>query len=195
MNYLQFNARWLIFLVFAFATLWKIISPDYINGSFFRYTLLTDARFANVTDTLTNFSYEMAVHNQETLTSIILYDSVAVAGEMQGHDEVANIATFFTFWTVFIEGTIAILFLLPGTAKIVQIRSWSILLFLFTTYIVAPVVAFGWLLSIMGIAQSDSQHRFIRIMFFIAFIFVLLYTIPISEISYDLFNMRLPTSN
>jgi hypothetical protein len=49
---LRVNARLLIGLAFAFATLWKLISPDFTDGSFFTYTLLVDARFDAVTQTL-----------------------------------------------------------------------------------------------------------------------------------------------
>ncbi len=42
---LALNGRWLIGLVFAFATFAKVLSPDYLDGTFFRVTLLTDPRF------------------------------------------------------------------------------------------------------------------------------------------------------
>ena len=39
-------SRWLLGLAFAFAVLWKVLlSPDYLDGRFFRVTLLTDPRF------------------------------------------------------------------------------------------------------------------------------------------------------
>ena len=40
-------SRWLLGLAFAFAVLWKaLLSPDFLDGRFFRVTLLTDPRFA-----------------------------------------------------------------------------------------------------------------------------------------------------
>src|SRR5262245_42619043 len=43
---LGFNSRVLIGLAFAFAVLWKAaLSPDFLDGRFFRVTLLTDPRF------------------------------------------------------------------------------------------------------------------------------------------------------
>lgn len=41
------SARWLVAAVFLWATLWKaVLSPDYMDGRFYRVRLLTDARFA-----------------------------------------------------------------------------------------------------------------------------------------------------
>ncbi|MCL4244209.1 MAG: hypothetical protein KJ002_03625, partial [Candidatus Dadabacteria bacterium] len=43
---LSVNARLLIGLVFAFSVLWKLVlSPDFMNGTFFGVTLLADPRF------------------------------------------------------------------------------------------------------------------------------------------------------
>src|SRR5215510_6427632 len=43
---LALNARLLVGLAFACATLWKVVlSPDYLDGRFFRVLLLTDRRF------------------------------------------------------------------------------------------------------------------------------------------------------
>ncbi len=45
---LALNGRLLIGWAFAFATLWKLaLSPDYLDGRFFRVMLLTDLRFAS----------------------------------------------------------------------------------------------------------------------------------------------------
>ena len=43
---LAFNGRLLIGLVFAFAVLWKLaLSPDFLDGTFLRVTMLQDPRF------------------------------------------------------------------------------------------------------------------------------------------------------
>ena len=42
------SSRWLLGAAFAMAVLWKaVLSPDYVDGRFFRVTLLTDERFAD----------------------------------------------------------------------------------------------------------------------------------------------------
>ena len=45
---LSASSRWLLGAAFAMAVLWKaVLSPDYVDGRFFRVTLLTDERFAD----------------------------------------------------------------------------------------------------------------------------------------------------
>ena len=47
---LALNGRWLIALVFGFATLWKLLlAPDFVDGTFFRVTMLVDPRFEDFT--------------------------------------------------------------------------------------------------------------------------------------------------
>src|SRR4029077_1076050 len=42
------SSRWLLAGAFAMAVLWKaVLSPDYVDGRFFRVALLTDVRFAD----------------------------------------------------------------------------------------------------------------------------------------------------
>ncbi len=49
-NCLKLNGRILIGLAFAFAVLWKLaLSPDYVDGRFFKITMLTDHRFESFT--------------------------------------------------------------------------------------------------------------------------------------------------
>jgi hypothetical protein len=45
---LSLNGRLLIGWAFAFAVVWKLfLSPDYLDGRFFRVLMLTDSRFAD----------------------------------------------------------------------------------------------------------------------------------------------------
>ena len=45
---LSTSSRWLLGAAFGLAVVWKgVLSPDYVDGRFFRVTLLTDERFAD----------------------------------------------------------------------------------------------------------------------------------------------------
>src|SRR5688572_20109082 len=46
---LALSSRWLIGLCMLLAAAWKLASPDYLDGSFFHFTLLGDERFAHFT--------------------------------------------------------------------------------------------------------------------------------------------------
>ena len=54
-------------------------------------------------------------------------------------------------------------------------RHGAILLFCLATYAVAPVAGFGWLLLIMGLANSAVDQRALRAAYVATFCVVLLY--------------------
>ncbi len=70
-----------------------------------------------------------------------------------------------TWWTLAIEGLIALLFLWPGERWISAIRTFSILVFAATTYLVAPVLGFGWIVIVLGFAQCPERHPKLRASF------------------------------
>ncbi|MFI5076727.1 MAG: hypothetical protein ACHQRO_05260, partial [Vicinamibacteria bacterium] len=65
---LAFSSRWLIGLAFVFAVLWKtMLSPDFLDGRFFRVTLLTDARFGDAAQLIGGLSAEQLDANRKAL--------------------------------------------------------------------------------------------------------------------------------
>jgi hypothetical protein len=69
-------------------------------------------------------------------------------------------AQVLTWSTVAVEGLLALLFLLPVTARWWHAaRDCALLAFLIGTYLIAPVFGFGGLLAVMGAAQTDNSHR------------------------------------
>ena len=63
------TSRWLLGMAFAFAVLWKaVLSPDFLDGRFFRVTLLTDPRFAEAAMLIGGLSDEELKANREALT-------------------------------------------------------------------------------------------------------------------------------
>jgi len=54
-----------------------------------------------------------------------------------------------------LEGSLAVLFLLPWRGGVTRWREPALLLFIMTTYPFAPVIGFAWLLLAMALAQSE----------------------------------------
>jgi hypothetical protein len=68
---LAFTSRWLVGLAFAFAVLWKaVLAPDFLDGRFFRVTLLTDPRFDAVVQLIGALSQEQLDANREALVPL-----------------------------------------------------------------------------------------------------------------------------
>jgi hypothetical protein len=169
------NARLLVGLAFAFATLWKVaLSPDFLDGTFFRVTLVTDRRMEPAAHVATGLSdAELA----ELRGRMERHVDVPLGGERAGPNvpaRRARVAGLATVWTVAIEAAIALVFLWPWGRAAVALRDPLLILFCVTTYAVAPVQGFGWLLLAMGAAQAPPRPA-LRVAYAGAFGLVLLY--------------------
>jgi len=55
----------------------------------------------------------------------------------------------------------------------------ALALFCVTTYVIAPVVGFGWLLLVMGMAQCEPERMSVRTMYLALFFALIFYqTLP-----------------
>lgn len=151
------TSRLLIALCMILATVWKVATPEYMDSRFFTFELLTDDRFANFTHWTTGVSAQTLELNRE-LRSLLTRDSAAWTSTVQlsGAAQVGPLALFLTWWTVIIEGTLGLLYLLPAGKWTNRTRNTLLILFAATTYSVAPVRGFGWMLMLLGLAQCPS---------------------------------------
>jgi hypothetical protein len=175
---LKINSRLLIGLCFALAVLWKISVSDYLDGTFFEYSLLTDKRFHGVAAALGGITDPMKNVNSAALTALTNYDSRLDMVQLRATQSIHSLAQFMTRWTVVIETLIAAGFLLPRRAALARCRDYFLITFLITTYALAPVVGFGWLLAIMGLAQTDEQAEPVQLLYVAALICLQIYRLP-----------------
>ena len=68
----------------------------------------------------------------------------------------ALLADVLTWWTLAIEGAVALAFLCPGPSWLGRHRDHLLITFTVTTYLAAPVLGFGWLLLVLGLAQCAA---------------------------------------
>lgn len=170
------QGRWLIGLVFAFAMLWKaVLSTDFAGGTFFRVTLLTDPRFEDFVRLATGLTADQIEIHREALTRHAdggMLSTIADPSFPQGFDLLAHL---MTGWTLAIEALVAGLFLWPGRRVPFALRDLALLVFCASTYAVATVAGFGWLLIAMGIAQCDAGHGRIRACYVACYGLILFY--------------------
>ena len=174
---LSFNGRMMIGLAFAFSVLWKVfLSGDFMDGRFFRITMLTDHRF------------EWFTHMVGGLTAVEFenlkwFVSQHVDGQMpfSGSEIPTQPARFIlvsqtlTYWTVLVESAVALLFLIPGERGLSRFRDFFLVLFCVTTYSVATVEGFGWLLIAMGVSQCGDGRKGARFLYIAAFFLIIFY--------------------
>jgi hypothetical protein len=147
------NGRLLIGLCFAFSTLWKVLSDDFLNGSFFHYTFLLDSRFGDVAEILGGMTDDALFQNELRMMEFLRYDSTLQFVKLLDSPRIPLLAKVVTWWIFSIELLLAIAFLGPTDRFISKWRDGTLLFFALSTYSVAHVVGFGWLLMVMGVAQ------------------------------------------
>ncbi len=169
------SGRWLLGLVFAFAVVWKVISPDYLDGRFFRVTLAVDPRFEAFTQLAAGLgSDELAAQRGFLVQHVDDALGIVETGppEPARLRAVALAATWATFAA---EVAVALAFLGPLGRGLSRWRDPLLLAFSAGTYAVAPVEGFGWLLLALGLAQCDRARPWLRAAYPAVFALVVLY--------------------
>jgi len=180
---LAWTGRVLLGLVFALAVLWKAISPDYLDGRFFRVTLVTDERLAPFAQIAGGLDDAELRERREQLTRHSdghLANAAILPPESARFRAVASAATL---GTLACEALLALAFLWPVGRGLSRIRDPLLIAFCALTYLVAPVSGFGWLLIALGVAQTDVARFRTRAAYLVVFGLVYLYReIPWSRI-------------
>ena len=173
---LAFNGRLLIGLVFAFAVLWKLVlSPDFLDGTFLRVTMLQDPRFEDWTRVSTGISIDQLEAHRNALDRHLDAPPFQVEPGPALPTRFIWVAEAATIWTAAIELAVAASFLWWRAGLLSGLRHALLIVFCVTTYAVATVEGFGWLLIAMGVAQCDA-HRFRTRLFYLAsFALILVY--------------------
>ncbi len=169
------SARWLVGFAFAFAVLWKAISPDYLDGRFFRVTLVVDHRFEAFARLAGGLAPEELAEQRAFLTQHV---DDALAPQRDAPPEpprLVALAQAATLATLAGELAVALAFLWRPRRGISRARDALLLAFCAATYAVAPVEGFGWLLLAMGLAQCDRSHLFARFAYPAVYALLLLY--------------------
>ena len=182
-------SRWLLGLAFAFAVLWKgVLSPDYLDGRFFRVTLLTDPRFEDAALLFGGVTPETLAANRHALE--VLPEGAALLNppDVVETRRLRLMATAMTWGALLLEASVAAAMLLPGATIVAAARHATLLVFCLMTYAFAPVAGFGWVLTVMGLTQCRPGQRALKACYLGMFLIVLFY----SEVPW-LNLLRMPT--
>jgi len=187
-NALARSCRLLLGLAFALAVLWKaFLSTDYLDGRFFRVTLLTDARFEE-TVRLVGLDAQALRENREYL--LPLPEGAELLHPRRLHEPrgVRVLAGWATWGTLVLEAIVALAFLWPGVgAGLQSLRHASLLTFCAVIYALAPVAGFGWLLVAMGLSTCGPGEHRARGLYAALFLVIVLYSeVPWAAMGLDL---------
>ena len=181
---LAHNAHWLLGLTMVFATLWKIMEPPFLNGSVFEFLLLTDARFEYVARWFGEMTQYDLASNRDVIDELkrgYLHGREMLPVQLATSKRIAPLAVLLSWWTILIEGAIALVYMLP-IGRLHTTRHVFVLVFAASTYLVAPVKGFGWLLMILGIAQCGQTERGFKLAYLSVFLLIHFYVLPFGKI-------------
>jgi len=150
------SARLLIGTLFAFAAGWKLLSGQFIDGTFFRYSLLFDERFETVARVVGGTSDAVRDQNIDDVTRLVSNGTSAVEAAEGPRNE--SVALAFTWWGVMIETAVAVTFLIPLREPWAWLRHATLVAFAATTYLIVPVGGFGTLLLILASAMVTTDR-------------------------------------
>jgi len=158
---LRTSARLLLGGTFLFATFWKlVVSPDFLDGTFFRVTLLADPRFHDLAVLAGGASWETLDAFDAALRAFLAGRSEGWPGAFVEPERLRALALALTIFTGALEAAIAAAFLWPRPARW---RNVLLLAFGASTFAFATVRGFGWLLMALGLAQCEADERRARI--------------------------------
>ena len=153
-------ARWVLALVFVFATLWKLLVPDFVDGSFLTYLLATDARIDRVAAAVDWHDPQITADNRQ-LVGPLRHDPLTPLEptELEVPERSMTAGPLLALGTILVEGAVALAYALPLRGRWRWLRGLSLTAFLLTTYGLLPVYGFGALLAVMGLAASGLAER------------------------------------
>jgi hypothetical protein len=173
---LSTSSRWLLGAAFGMAVLWKgVLSPDYLDGRFFRVMLLTDQRFADASVLLGGLTPDQLSENRAFLEPLPEGAALLTPPPFVEPPRLRALAAAATWGGLVLEALVALLNVIPAGRRVQAARHASLLAFCGTTYALAPVAGFGWLLATMGLAQCQPQQRLLRGAYVAVFVLILLY--------------------
>ena len=150
------SARFLVGALFAFAAGWKLLSGQFVDGTFFRYTLLFDDRFEVIGSVLGGTTDAVRAASLAPASALLGGAGGEVA--LREGSNAVGLAQVMTWWGIAVEVAIAVAFLLPLPAAWQWTRHATLVAFAATTYLVVPVGGFGVLLLVLGSAQATSDR-------------------------------------
>ena len=168
---LSWNGRILIGLAFGFAVVWKILPGEFLDGSFFHGLFLTDGRFYGFSMLAGGLDGEFIRQNFGLMKGLLSSPDDHASVVLSSNSRLESIAWIASYWVLLIEGSTAVAFLVPlRMARFEAFRHLVLMVFICTTYVLAPVDRFPSLFSILGFAYCSTSFKRLRTAYLLIFL-------------------------
>ena len=175
---LAWNGRILIGLTFLFATFWKMLAGEYWDGAFLHNVFLLDDRVEAVATAIGGLSPDTLPQNQLLEALLKQFPQAIGSVTLTTSPRLQAFTLAASYWTLLIEGSVAIAFLISPLRLFSRFRDWFLIVFIATTYFLLPVLGFAYILIIMGFSQCSPKHTATRITYVVLFAFLQLSRLP-----------------
>lgn len=181
---LKIQGRYIIGLCFLFATIGKFLAPAFLDGTFFEFTNISDPRFFGLTSFSSDIPLTALKENENNFMFLLNSNNPEGTFKLNSDSSLANLGMTLSYWTIFIEGMIAISFCIPEKFWLSRKRDLFLAAFIITTYPIATVAGFAIILTALGFMQSIRDNKITRISWFylLVFIFLPLVKIPFARV-------------
>ncbi|WP_211262380.1 hypothetical protein [Nitriliruptor alkaliphilus] len=157
---LRRTARLMIGLTFLFATIWKVIVPDFADGTFLTYLISVEPTIERTAVALGWQELGLVAGNRAELASALGDPAHGpVPASLEVSSAAARAAGGLAVVTIVVEGAVAVLYLSPMSRRLRWLRDLSLAAFVAVTYLILPVITFGALLAALGLASSSLPDR------------------------------------
>ncbi len=169
-------SRWLVGAAFLCAVVWKgMLAPDFLDARFFRVTLVTDERFADLSRAVGGLSDAQLETNRAALVALPEGAELLDGPVLVEPAALRRLGLVLTWGGFLLEALVAAAFLSRRPAALHAARHGLLIAFAALTYAAAPVAGFGWLLAAMGLAQCGPAQHAVRLAYLVTFVLVLVY--------------------
>ncbi|WP_150935832.1 hypothetical protein [Pseudotamlana haliotis] len=176
---LRDQAKYIIGLCFLFAVIGKFLAPEFLNGGFFEFTNTTDPRFFGFTSYVAGVNPTLLLENAANIDHLLNTNNTTFSFKLNGVENLKTIGLIISYWTIFIEGMIAISFCLPSKFSLSKYRNVFLIAFIITTYPIATVYGFAIILAALGYIQSTKENQITKASIFYMLVFIALPLIAI----------------
>lgn len=175
---LSANGRILIGLCFTFAVAWKFLGGGFLDGSFLHYTLLKDSRIESIAVGVGGLDRIDLAQNRELMRTLRSLPADQLSIQLKSTDATRWAALGLSYWTLFIEGFVALAFLVRSQSRVGRLRDVALMTFIATTYFILPVTGFAFMLALLGFSQCEVEQSRTRIAYLFLFLAIQLTRVP-----------------
>jgi hypothetical protein len=174
LSFIKNQSKYIIGLIFLFAVIGKLLAPEFLNGAFFEFTNITDPRFFGFTSQIGKVDFNLLKENEHHLAILLNTSNPDMNFILHSADKMTKLGIILSYWTIFIEGMIAISFCLPSRFLIAKYRNVFLVIFILTTYPIATVTGFAIILTTLGFIQSLNENKFSGYSWFYLMVYIML---------------------